>query len=373
MQSASVKPWRVIVKAILILCVFNFAFIDIYPWLSTHQVYNHIVPGRLRFPWAQPELELTVHSLSLYEAMDAMFASHIISANDKPADEFRVIFLGDSSFWGDGISVSGTLPEQINRLDLQNCHSQRIVAYNLALPSLYVMKDFLILNKAMKYKPDLIVWGVTLRSLGYSDQNASLFLPSQSDDALYLIHRYNLNLSTAILKPTTLWGQTLLVDRSNVKNLFIYQMDALPWIATGVDGNITSSLQSQIGNDVDPKNISMLHSAAVSPDNLMLGVLNSADDLAAPAPILIVNEPIFIATGKNSQQYYDSFYPRPLYDQYRNILSDWAHSHRQPYIDVWDSVANYEFTDTPFHLSLSGEKQLASILSPAILGLSCSQ
>ncbi|MGA7195442.1 MAG: hypothetical protein WBW94_17630, partial [Anaerolineales bacterium] len=137
MMSAPVKPWRVIVKAIVIFGILNFAFIYLYPWLSNEQVYNHIVPGRLRFPWAQPEFEQTAYSLSLYDNMDAMLASHVISAKDKPSGEFRVIFLGDSSIWGDGISVSETLPEQINKLDLLNCRNQRIVAYNLALPSLY--------------------------------------------------------------------------------------------------------------------------------------------------------------------------------------------------------------------------------------------
>jgi hypothetical protein len=373
MISAPIKPWRVIVKAIVIFSILNFAFISLYPWISNEQVYNHIVPGRLRFPWAQPEFEQSAHSLSLYDNMDAMLASHVISAKDKPSGEFRVFFLGDSSIWGDGISVSETLPEQINKLDLLNCRNQRIVAYNLALPSLYIMKDLLILNEALKYKPDMIVWGVTLRSLADSDQNAALFLPSQSDEALYLINRYKLNISTAILKPRTMWDQTLLVNRANLKNLVIFQADALPWIATGVDGRNTVLLQDQVGNNIDPKSVYMLHGSTISPNGLMLDVLNSADSLSYPVPILIFNEPIFIATGKNSQQYYDAYYPRLIYDQYRNILADWARSYHQPYIDVWDNVSNSDFTDTPFHLSANGEKQLASILSPAILRLSCSR
>ena len=105
----------------------------------------------------------------------------------------------------------------------------------------------------------------------------------------------------------------------------------------------------------------------------MLSVIGSADVMVHPVAILIVNEPIYVASGKNSLQYYNSYYSRQLYDQYRNILLDWAYNHHQPYVDVWDSIPSSEFTDTPFHLSVNGEKQLASILSPAILGLSCSQ
>ncbi len=368
-----VKPWRVIVKGLVIFCVINLAFIYLYPWLSNNQIYNRIVPGRLRFPWGQPDLEQTVHSLSLYDNMDAMFASHIISANDKPTDEFRVIFLGDSSIWGDGIPVSGTLPEQINMFHLQNCRGQRIVAYNLALPSLYVMKDFLILNEAMKYQPDLIVWGVTLQSLVNSDQNASLFLPSQSDEALYLINHYHLNISTSALRPKTIWDRTLFANRANIKRLITLEEDALPWVATGIDDDVTANLQIQIGNDINPKNIYMLHGSTIASDNLMLDVISSADVMAHHVPILILNEPIFIASGKNSQQYYNSYDSRLLYDQYRNIISNWAYSHHQPYMDIWDSVPSSEFTNTPFHLSINGEKQLASLISPSLLGLSCSQ
>jgi hypothetical protein len=367
----SVKPWRVILKAMMIFCVLNFAFILLYHWLSDHQVYNSIFPGRLRFPWAQVKWEQAVHSLSLYDDMDAMFSSHIISAGEKPAGEFRIIFLGDSSFWGDGISVGDTLPEQINRLDLRNCQNQKIVAYNLALPSLYVMKDLLFLNSAMKYKPDMIVWGVTLRSLSYSNQNDALFLPSQSDEALYLINHYRLNIPTASLKPGTFWDQTLLADRSNLKKLFILQADGLPWAATGVDSRITTTLQTQVGNDIETKSVYVLHGSTLTADGLMFDVLHAAVDLARPAPILIVNEPIFIATGKNSREYYDAYYSRLLYDQYRKILSDWVQANHQPYLDAWNSIPDNEFTDTPFHLSGNGEKQLASVLIPTLLRMSC--
>ena len=370
---APVKPWRVLVKALVILCVFNFASIYLYPWLSNHQIYNHIVPGRLRFPDSQPESELTVHSLSLYDDFDAMFASHVISAKSKPSDEFRVFFLGDSSFWGDGISASGTLSQQINGLHLRNCRNQNIVAYNLALPTPYVMKDLLILNNALKYQPDLIVWGVTLQSLGYSDENAALLLSSQSDEALYLIHHYEINIQTNFLKPRTLWDLTLLANRSNIKRLTIFQEDALPWIATGVDDSITTVVQTQTGNDIYPRSIYMLHGTTLTADNLMLDVLKSADNLVRPIPILIVNEPIFTATGKNSQQYYNNFDSRILYDQYRSILSDWASANHQPYFDAWISVPRSEFTNSPLHLSVSGEKALASLLSPVILGMSCPQ
>jgi hypothetical protein len=368
MLSAPVKPWRVILKAIVLFCVLNIVLAPLYPWLSNHQVYNHILPGRLRFPWIQKQI---AYSVNLYEDMDAMFSSHILAAGEKPADEFRVLFLGDSSFWGDGIAASDTLTEQVNRLDLRTCRNQRIVAYNLAMPSLYVMKDLLFLNRGVQYKPDLIVWGVTLRSLSYSNQNADLLLPSHSDEVLALITRYKINIPTDSLKPGTVWNRTLWAARVNLRKLFILQENGLTWMATGIDGTLATTRQVVVGNDVNPKDFNMLHASTITAGQLMFDVLNAGDDLARPAPILILNEPIFIASGKNSQQYYNAYYPRRPYDEYRKFLSDWAQSRGQPYIDAWNSIPPDEFTDTPFHLTPDGEKQLASILVPSILQLSC--
>ena len=103
----------------------------------------------------------------------------------------------------------------------------------------------------------------------------------------------------------------------------------------------------------------------------MLDVLTAGDQLASPAPVLIVNEPIFIATGKNSDRYYDSYYSRQLYDQYRQILSGWANNSQQPYLDYWNAIPASEFTNTPLHISAAGETRFAMLLSSPILKLSC--
>ncbi len=43
-----------------------------------------------------------------------MFASHEISAGAKPADEFRVILIGDSSTWGFLLPADQTLAAYLN-------------------------------------------------------------------------------------------------------------------------------------------------------------------------------------------------------------------------------------------------------------------
>jgi len=368
----NIHPVRILVKTFILFFLCNFLFILCMPIISRLQVYNHLVSGRLRFAYAQPQLEQIAHSVSVYEEMDAMFGSHYISSvKEKPSDEFRVLFLGDSSIWGAGVPSQNALPGQINALHLMTCDKRRVTAYNLAFPSLYVMKDLLILQKAMEYNPDLIIWGVTLRSLADSDSNAALFLPPYSNQALYLIGKYDLNISTASLKPQTFWDRTLFSKRASLRKLTLLEADAMPWVATDIDYDIFHYSQIQIGNDVVTDSIYMGHGAQLDPDGLMLDVLDAGDKLAEGIPVLVLNEPVFIATGRNSDLYYNNYYPRPIYDQYLRIMSNWASDSSHPYYDAWDIVPASMFTNTPLHISASGEALLASRLEPIILQLAC--
>jgi len=368
----TIQPVRLLFKALLFFCVFDLLFINFQSAIFQYQIYNHIVDGRLRLPYAQPQLEKIAHSISVYEEMDAMFDSHYISSVlEKPADEFRVLFLGDSSIWGAGVLPQDALPGQINSLALTTCDNKHVVAYNLAFPSLYVMKDLLILQKAIEYQPDLIVWGVTLKSLENSNVNASLFLPAYSNSALYLIKQYKLNIPTDTLKPQTVWNQTLFSKRVIMKKLLFLEEDSLPWIATGLDYDTFSSTQIQYGNDIVTESKYINHSSEIKPSNLMLNIMKAGDDLAGRVPVLVLNEPIFVANGKNSDRYYNNYYARQTYDQYRQILSSWAKNNNQPYFDAWNILPRTVFTNTPLHISAGGESQLASYLEPEIMKLSC--
>jgi hypothetical protein len=80
---------------------------------------------------------------------------------------------------------------------------------------------------------------------------------------------------------------------------------------------------------------------------------------------LVVNEPIYISSGQNSDIRYNSFYPRWAYDQYRQLLATWTGSTQMllqadhNYLDLWDVIPLDEFTDTPVHLTPEGTRLLA--------------
>ena len=89
--------------------------------------------------------------------------------------------------------------------------------------------------------------------------------------------------------------------------------------------------------------------------------------IAANIPVILVNEPTQVLTNvPNSNIYYNIYYPRWVYDQYRQYLADAAAQNRWNYIDLWDTFPSSYFTDTPLHLNPDGERKLAETIAPSI-------
>ncbi len=88
-------------------------------------------------------------------------------------------------------------------------------------------------------------------------------------------------------------------------------------------------------------------------------------------PVLVVNEPIYIAPGKNSNIRYNSDYPRWAYDQYRQFLRSFVFLSGWNYLDLYNSIPYNDFTNENLHFNPSGEVKLAKTLEPAILHVEC--
>ncbi len=93
--------------------------------------------------------------------------------------------------------------------------------------------------------------------------------------------------------------------------------------------------------------------------------------LAGDTPVLVVNEPMFISQGQNSDIRYNFFYPRWAYDSYRDLMAQTAarEGARQGwrYLDLWDAIPAAEFTNTAIHMTPNGSKVFAGLLAQAIL------
>lgn len=369
-----IRPWRLLVKSLLLFLLANVVFAAFVPPVGRLSIFNHLIPGRLRFPaQTSPDDEFNNGDLT-FEDLDAMFASHVISAHEKRPDEYRVVFLGDSSIWGYVVPPEDILTEQINRLNLTTCEGKRIRAYDLAYPLPSYVRDLLILEKADSYQPDLIVWPVTLLSF-LSRSSDKSFLQYQADATLDLVKNYDVHMEAArFLHRDTFWDQTIVGQRSRLRVILTEQLYGLLWAATGDDTvphrqvPLSEDVENPGANYYGFKSPSDLNDFVASLD---FSSLRIGRRMAGSTPILFFNEPIFNATGTNSSVRYNKYYPRWAYDEYRRRLADLMQGRNWAYVDLWNALANSRFTSSPLHLTSAGEGQLASDLAPAILKIAC--
>ena len=74
---------KVVLRGLGLFIAVNLVFASLPPRVGDVSLYNRIFPGRMRFPYGENPSE--AYNLSLFD-LDAMFASHAISAGTKPAN-----------------------------------------------------------------------------------------------------------------------------------------------------------------------------------------------------------------------------------------------------------------------------------------------
>ena len=358
-------PWRLLIKALIIFVILNLAYAEFSPPVGRLSIYNWLVPGRLRFPAGKNTSYVVTTS-----DVDSLFASHVISGSRKVPDEYRVLVLGDSQTWGVGLSSNQTLTEQLNGADLVACGKQ-LRFYNLAYPFPSVVKDFLILNRSLGYKPDLIVWMLSTDSL-IPGPDALNYVAGRNPKVIFeILHQYHLDQYTSgIVYKSSLWESTIVGRRIPLYILAFLQLYGPFWAATRIDNNpgkyqpLSVDLKaSQNFLNYQPPNLDRSIFA--------FDVFHVTHKMIGQVPVLVVNEPIYIAPGENSTIRYNSDYPRWAYDQYRQFLQTFALQKGWNYLDFYNLIPYTEFTDSNFHLNPSGEVRLAKSLAPAILHIEC--
>lgn len=359
---------RVLLKAFALFIGFNvlWALIQPLPLLGQLSLYNHLLAGRERLPFGEtPE----AYNLSLTQ-LNAMFNSHNVSAAPAP-DEYRVFIIGDSSVWGVLLHPEDTLSAQLNAQALQLGDGRKVRAYNLGHPVLSLSKDLLLLDQAMAYAPDMIVWVTTLQSFSRSRQLEAPLVRDNAAVMQALIQRYDLPLSFEIT-PDDFGSRTFIGQRRQVADWLRLQIYGLMWAITGVDQDYPD--YTPRANDFEADTAWLTHEGPMlTADDLAFTVLQAGYDRAGEVPVLLVNAPIFIADGENSDLRYNFWYPRWAYDAYRDLYAEQAAAQGWHYLDLWDEIAPEHFTDSPVHSDAAGSAHMAAQLAAHITELAHSQ
>ena len=344
------------IKALSLFIILNFVigFVPKGGNIGRISLYNQVFPGRIRLPFG--ENPRNAYNLSLYD-LESMFASHEITAGSKPDEEFRVILIGDSATWGILLEPENTIGGIINSKYLKSCDGRKVYTYNLAYPSMSLLKDLMILEKALTYDPDLIIWPITLESFPAKNQIQTPLVANNPHVVEPLIDRFELSVTDYMsdFDQPSFWALTLIGRRRSIFDALQLQFLGVLWSATGVDQtyplNYTPAQQDFSEDDT------MFHgwsSPTLPVEQLSVDIIKAGHVLAGGIPILLVNEPILISNGQNSDIRYNFFYPRWAYDHYRTLIQSQAQQSGWYYIDLWDVIPSTQFTNSAVHFTRQG-------------------
>ena len=354
---------RVLIKAIILFVLFNFAFILVDgDSLGKISLYNSVFPGRDRFPFGETRES---YNISLYN-LNAMFASHVVSGAEKSQDEFRVILIGDSSVWGTLLTPEQTLAGQLNADPITAC-GKTVHAYNLGYPTISLTKDLMILDQALQYQPDMVVVLTTLEAMPRDKQFESPLAANNAERIRELIRTYGLDsdANDKAFIQLSKQDQTFVGQRRALADLLRLQIYGANWASTGIDQIYPEDherAQTDLTDDVEYHGMTDVSQLRVA---LAMDVLDAMVS-AAPVSTLLVNEPMLVSSGENSDIRYNFFYPRWAYDEYRNILQTYTEDNNKLYLDLWDLVPADEFTNSAIHLTPEGETLLANAVAAEI-------
>lgn len=365
-MKSEVSPLRVAIKALILFILINLLYAWVNPSLGTLSVYNTIVPGRTRLPFGEAS---NLYSVMIND-LDVMFASHAISTPKLPG-EYRVLVIGDSSVWGESISAENMISEQWNALNGE-CGDRKLKFYNLGYPNPSVIKDLLILDKAMEYDPDMVVWFVTGNTL--IPRRFNPLLAANRERAISVLDTHGVTPSEedeAALQEPSIFARTLVGERSELARMIKLQVLGLLWKVTGQNDGVLEET-GLLSPDVEASDIYRGWGPKVNiKKKIMFDALRAGHEIAKTIPVLLVNEPIYIATGKNTDIRYNYIYPRWAYDQYRETLALEVQKAGWNYLDLWDAVPAENFADTGLHPSAEGERILIENIDPILQAIAC--
>jgi hypothetical protein len=238
----------------------------------------------------------------------------------------------------------------------------------MGYPTLSVLKDLLVISYVTHYEPDMIIWLVTLEGMPVVNQLSSPLVQHNAGRVRELIATYGLPLDAddpGLVTPTFL-ERTIIGQRRALADVLRLNLYGVMWASTGIDQYYPEDYTPRMEDLPADEGFYGL-SRPLTEEMLAFDVLAAGIDLAGDIPVILVNEPMFISAGENSDIRYNFYYPRWAYDDYRRLMAEQAEASGWHYLDLWDAIAPTEFTNTAIHLTPEGSAQLAGLIGPEII------
>jgi hypothetical protein len=288
--------------------------------------------------------------------IDATIQAHAIAYTSHSDSTFRVAVIGDSAIMGQGLTDDETFTAQLNMRNFK-IKGKRVVSYNLGYPGPNAAVQVLIMRFVLRYQPDLILWFVNPFTISDTTD-------SEQYNLLYRVNRLPLTqLVDDYPRDLGVWGSHHLAPLPFPRNLLAIQDTSLlrtwfislsyPFRAPNVpkidDRRITMPLPDQAYMYIGADGFAHLPTDAWA-------FFDVGESIAGQAhlPLLLINEPIFIGQGRNSDRLYDQSFARTTYDHYRLLLAHYTQDRHFWYDDIWNLVPPVYFTDTDLHLDSEG-------------------
>lgn len=357
---------RVMIKAIvlLIICDALLIALRVPDAMDRWSIYRVFTP-----PTSRLGLALQIGDPAWW-TLDPLLEAHEI-AQPKAPDEYRVIFLGDSATFCLYCPARESISQAFTDLG-ETIDGKQVRAYNLAYPGSDWLKDILILQHALKFEPDAIVWLVTAKGSGDQplpqEPEAHLITRINAAELPALASEYNLDTwETRRYANADAWyQQSLWTHGGRLRDWLVLMARTLrsALIQPGKDltgdylfpGPPVTSQSIRASAEIN----SSLPGYDVMP-NRQWELLRAGRQMAREANVLllIVNEPIYVGSGENSDINYNSFYERGLYDRFRTALAEFVAQHDLPYLDLWNMLPPEDFSNTSLHYNAEGNRRVA--------------
>ena len=356
---------NVFLKGLLLFAILNLLWAALNPSLGSLSSYNTLLKGRERLPFGEDSAKS--YNLSLYD-LDAMFASLRLDGSPKPVDEFRVFVIGDSSVWGTLLRPEETLAGLLDAAGLSTSDGRTVRVYNLGYPTLSLLKDLMILDQAEQYDPDLILWPVTLESFPRDRQLDSPIVANNTERISGLIQRYDLELEL-LAETSSFWQRTIIGQRRALADLLRLQFYGVMWSATDIDQTYPMDYE-RAAIDLEADEIfNDWTEGEMGQADLAFDLISAGYQIAGDVPLVLINEPILVSGGENSDIRYNFYYPCWAYDDYRQMLGEFCSTNQLHCLDLWDAIPQERFTNSAIHLDPQGEAMLVEkILGSGVLG-----